>query len=60
MSESTKKAAVIVVVVLAVLLAVFSITRTVMSSQPRDAGPLGGKSGAPSDLPGGKGKPGGE
>jgi hypothetical protein len=60
MSDSNKKMIAIIVVVLAVVIAIFSITRTVQSTQPKDAGPLGGSSGAPSDLPGGKSKSGGE
>ena len=59
MTDSMKKMLVIGAVVLAVVLCIVSISHTVMSNQPHDAGRLGGGVADPAH-PGGKGKMGGE
>lgn len=53
MSDTTKKIAMVVVVVVALGIAIFSITRTIVAEQPVNAGPLGGGTVDPSN-PGAK------
>lgn len=53
MDNTNKKIAIIIFAILAVGIAIFSVTRTITSQMPRDAGPLGGGKINP-NSPGGK------
>jgi hypothetical protein len=46
MSDDQKKIVIIVVAIIAIGVAIFSVTRTVTADQPHNAGPLGGYKGA--------------
>lgn len=57
MSDGQKKLAIIVFVVAAIAIAIFSVTRTITADMPHNAGPLGGKAsngGGKGTLPEGK------